>query len=240
MSAIADRYQAILERVALAAQRSDRSAETICVIAVSKTQPAEALIAAYAAGVRHFGENRSAEFVAKHTALAHLTDAQWHYIGNLQTRQSLPIAQYADQFHAMDRIKIAERLSRQLVEIGRNLPIFIEVNVSGEDSKHGFQCGNWENDAGQRATVLQAVATIAALPRIEVRGLMTMAPWGVDEALIREVFRRTRNLNGWLHSQLPDNELTELSMGMTDDFEIAIEEGATHVRIGRAIFGERQ
>ena len=239
MSAIADRYQAILDRVANAAQRTGRSAEMITIVAVSKTQPNSALIAAYEAGVRHFGENRSAEFAAKHADLTHLSDAQWHYIGNLQTRQSLPIAQYADQFHALDRVKIAERLSRQLVEIGRNLPVFIEVNVSGEESKHGFQCGKWENDAGQRESLLSAVATIAALPRIEVRGLMTMAPWGIDDALIRNVFRRTRELDNWLRSQLPDHDFAALSMGMTDDFEIAIEEGATHVRIGRAIFGDR-
>lgn len=239
MSVIADRYQAIVERVVQAAQRSGRSAELITIVAVSKTQPADALIAAYEAGVRHFGENRATEFAAKHAELTQLRDANWHFIGNLQTRQSLPIAQYADHFHAVDRVKIAERLSRQLVEIGRNLPVFIEVNVSGEESKHGFQCGTWENDDRQRETVLQAVATIAALPRIEVRGLMTMAPWGVDEALIRDVFRRTRELSLWLQTQLPDHDFSALSMGMTDDFEIAIEEGATHVRIGRAIFGER-
>jgi pyridoxal phosphate enzyme (YggS family) len=239
MDSIANRYHAILERVDQAAQRSGRSAESITVVAVSKTQPHDALIEAYAAGVRHFGENRSAEFAQKVTTLARLSDANWHYIGNLQTRQSLPIAQYADQFHAVDRLKIAQRLSRQLVELDRTLPVFIEVNVSGEASKHGFQCGDWEDNGQQRDALLHAVATISALPRIAVQGLMTMAPWGVDETIVRTVFQRTRALDNWLCSQMPDHDWQHLSMGMTDDFEIAIEEGATHVRIGRAIFGER-
>lgn len=240
MISIADRIEQVQARVALAAQRVDRSAESITIVAVSKTHSADAIRAAYAAGLRHFGENRSGEFEQKQAKLADLDGLQWHFIGHLQTRQSLPVAQHADQFHAVDRVKIARRLQRQLDQFGRNLPAYLEVNLSGETSKYGFACDQWETDTRQREHLLSAVATIADLPRIEMRGLMTMAPWGAADGVIRTVFRRTARLRDWLQEERPDLNWNALSMGMTDDFELAIEEGATHLRIGRAIFGERE
>ena len=119
------------------------------------------------------------------------------------------------------------------------LPVFLEVNVSGEASKSGWDMRKWENSATQRDNLRNAAETIAGLPGLRLVGLMTMAPWDVPEAEIRDVFRRTRELGLWLDTAVPSAQITQLSMGMTDDFEIAVEEGATHVRVGRAIFGSR-
>ncbi len=236
---IAENAAKVQEEIAAAAARAGVSAESITLIAVSKQKPIEAIREAYAAGMRHFGENRSAELAEKATALGDLPGIHWHFIGHLQTRQSKPIAHFAADFHAIDRVKIAQRLDGQLAEFGHSLNAFIEVNISGEASKGGFQLGNWEEDAAQTAALAAAVTTIAAFERIELRGLMTMAPWGAPEAEIRRVFQRTRRLAQWLAEQFPQIDWSQLSMGMTDDFQIAIEEGATHVRVGRAIFGER-
>ena len=195
------------------------------------------------AGIRHIGENRAGELSHKKAQLLELlpdaTDLMWHQIGTLQSRKTKLVAEDADYFHALDRMKIARRLSRQLVDGNRSLPVLIEVNLSGESSKSGFLVNNWEEDATQRESLRKVSETIAQLPGLQLQGLMTMAPWDVEEKLIRSVFRRTRLLTEWLQSELPTVELNQLSMGMTDDFEIAIEEGATYVRVGRAIFGPR-
>ena len=120
------------------------------------------------------------------------------------------------------------------------LPVFLEVNISGESSKSGINCHNWEKDESQKKSLLTIASSVADLPGLQPQGLMTMAPWQVDERIIRQVFRRTRLLSEWLQATLPQSKWSELSMGMTDDYERAIEEGATHVRIGRAIFGSRR
>lgn len=236
---IEDNVAIVQQQIERAAQTAGISAETITLIAVSKQKSVEAIRAAYAAGMRHFGENRSAEFAQKVAALADLPDIQWHFIGHLQSRQSANIAQFAHLFHAIDRVKIAQRLDRQGENFGRTLPVLLEVNISGEASKGGFIVGDWENDHAQRAAFAQTAATIAALPRIEVQGLMTMARWGAPAAEIRTVFQRTRKLADWLTANVPQATWSTLSMGMTDDFTIAIEAGATHIRVGRAIFGAR-
>lgn len=239
VATLTDRIAAVQEQIAQAAQRVGRSAESVTLIAVSKTHAPDVIAAAYDAGLRHFGENRSDELAAKAAALTGLPDLRWHFIGTLQSRQTQAVADHADVFHAVDRLKIARRLSRQLEEAGRTLPVFVEVNVSGEGSKSGFSAERWEDDADQRAALHDVCATIADLPRIELRGLMTMAPWDAPEATLRSVFRRTRALADWLRQAVPQGDWSALSMGMSDDFTLAIEEGATHVRVGRAIFGER-
>ena len=119
------------------------------------------------------------------------------------------------------------------------LPVFLEVNLSGEASKAGFNVTAWEDDATQQVKLRKEIETIAQLPGLQIQGLMTMAPWGAAEDVLRDVFRRTRLLAEWLQSNIHAATITQLSMGMTDDFEIAIEEGATHVRVGRALFGTR-
>ncbi len=232
--AIQDNVEVVLEKVAQAAGRSGRSADSITLIAVSKQKSLAMIKDAVSAGLRDFGENRSAELASKAQALPNLN---WHFIGHLQTRQSQPVADYAGLFHAVDRPKIATRLNNQLTH---TLPVLLEINVSGEASKGGFDCSDWENDGAQRAALVQAATTISELARIEIHGLMTMAPYVADDATVRQVFSRTRRLAEWLRSTLPDISWDALSMGMTNDYAIGIEEGATHVRVGRAIFGERQ
>ena len=227
-----------------AAGRCGRNGADITLVAVTKTHPPAVLAEAWEAGLRHFGENRAHELEEKAPWLANRFGADngivWHYIGHLQTRQSQPIANFAHMFHAADRPKIINRLNRQLGENGRQIDTLLEVNVSGEVSKGGFDCSDWENSTEQQNILADAVKLLTAENSHQTpAGLMTMAPWGADPAVIRHIFARTRSLRDWLSQEL-ELELPVLSMGMTDDFEIAIEEGATHVRVGRALFGERQ
>ena len=240
---IAARLAAVQQRIEQSAVRAGRDAGEITLVAVTKTWPSDLLIAAYHTGIRAIGENRAEELSQKRIALQDVFPASdplsWHQIGTLQSRKTRLVAQYADMFHALDRLKVARRLSSQLVELDRFLPVLLEVNLSGEASKSGFNADNWEEDATQREELRTIVQTVDQLPGLQLQGLMTMAPWDEEEAYIRTVFRRTHALREWLQEELPRLSLPHLSMGMTDDFEIAIEEGATIVRIGRAIFGSR-
>jgi|WetSurMetagenome_2_1015567.scaffolds.fasta_scaffold176279_2 PLP dependent protein len=218
------------------ASQAHRDPKEITLVAVSKTKPVEDILKAYHAGLRDFGENRAEELERKAQALAYLTDIRWHFIGHLQSRQIKPVAEYAHCFHAVDRLKIAEKLSLQL---DHQLPVFIEVNLSGEETKDGFDLKMWETSEQQRQLFLETIQQINLLKNIKIIGLMTMAPWQASETTIRLIFRRLKNLLIWLNAQSSEWQFSELSMGMSGDFEIAIEEGATFVRIGSAIFGER-
>jgi pyridoxal phosphate enzyme (YggS family) len=239
-----ERRAAVLEQIAAAAARAGRSAEEVTLVAVTKTWPAELVVAAYETGMRHFGENRAEELAAKRplveAVLGPDSGMTWHLIGPLQSRKTRLAAGQADVFHALDRAKIARRLSLELAENGRVLPAFIEVNLSGEVTKSGLDLSAWEENATQGENLRKMISESSALPGLPIIGLMTMAPWDVEPAIIRAVFRRTRELAEWLRSRSPDGPAMHLSMGMTDDFEIAVEEGATHVRVGRALFGERE
>ena len=194
--------------------------------------------------MRRFGENRPEELAGKRpaveAALGPESGIVWHLIGPVQSRKADLAAAHADVFHALDRMKIARRLSADLAANGRQLPCFIEVNVSGEASKLGVDMRAWEDDATQLAALRKLLAEAAALPGLLPVGLMTMAPWDAPPDDIRAVFRRTRELAARVWWELGLVKPPALSMGMTDDFEIAIEEGATHVRVGRALFGERE
>jgi len=244
---IAERYAEVLERVAQAARQVGREPEEITLVVVTKTWPVEVLVAAYEAGIRDFGENRAEELADKRREVEERLGVKpgitWHQIGDLQSRKTSLTADRADVFHALDRMKIANRLSERLVENGRAesqpLPVFLEVNVSGEASKAGFNCNEWEEDVSQRENLRKAAVAVTGLAGLKPLGLMTMAPWDVPPDVVRRVFGRTRKLAEWLQTAVPQTNWSHLSMGMTDDFEIAIEEGATHVRIGRAIFGDR-
>jgi PLP dependent protein len=202
-------------------------------VAVSKMQSAETVAAAYAAGIRLFGENRTEEAAGKTEAVARLVSPEaapdWHMIGHLQSRKAADALAWATMIHSVDSVKLAQRLSRLCQEQQREVPILLEVNVSGEASKYGFFPGE----------LIQAVALITALPGLSVQGLMTMAPMAPDPELARPVFAGLRTLRNELtqHAGASARASWHLSMGMTDDFEVAIEEGATIVRIGRAIFG---
>ena len=243
MNDLAEAYHQIGERMAEAAMRSGREPSAITLVAVTKTHPAGTILAAYELGMRHFGENRIEELAEKRAiveqALGPHNGITWHLIGPLQSRKTTLATTHADLFQALDRLKIAQRLSSHLVGSGRVLPTLLEVNISGEDSKAGLPCHQWEINPDQQTQLLQTITTLLALPHLQLHGLMTMAPWHLPASEVRAVFRRTRQLFQWLHQQFPQHNWSTLSMGMTDDFELAIEEGATHVRIGRAIFGQR-
>ena len=243
---ITRRLAEVEKRIGEAAERVGRSADDITLVVVTKTWPAEVVVNAYQAGARHFGENRPEELAKKRPEVEAILGMDngitWHLIGPCQSRKTNLAADFADWFHALDREKVARRLSRRLNDTGKVLPSFFEVNVSGETTKAGFDCRQWEENERQRTSLLEAAALIQNLPGIKPEGLMTMAPWVSDESVIRSVFRRTKTLASWLQENVAAGGGTwsSLSMGMTDDFEIAVEEGATHVRIGRAILGPRQ
>lgn len=232
MTTLEERIAQVQERLARAARRAGRSPDEIALVAVTKMQPVETIVAAYRAGLRLFGENRVEEAGPKAAAVAGLLAPNpppiWHMIGHLQSRKAADVLPWASMVHSVDSVKLAQRLSRFCVAAGRELPVLLEVNVSGEPSKYGFT----------PATAIEAVRAIAGLPGIHIQGLMTMAPVVPDAELARPVFRDLRLLRDELAQRFPALDWHHLSMGMTDDFEVAVEEGATMVRIGRAIFGE--
>jgi pyridoxal phosphate enzyme (YggS family) len=243
MMDIARNLVRVQERIAEAALRDGRDPAEVTLIAVTKTHPAEAVVAAYQAGVRHFAENRVEEGRVKVPASrAVISDSPqpiWHMIGHVQSRKAQTAVTYFDYVHSVDRLKIARRLSRFAQDAGRKLSVLLECNVSGEETKFGFALQDWERDAAQRETFLAAVEEIVALSGLAVQGLMTMAPFVTDPETVRPVFVSLRTLLDTLQERFPTCDWRHLSMGMTDDFEVAIEEGATMVRIGRAIFGAR-
>jgi len=211
----------IERRIAGACERARRSPDEVTLVAVTKTIEVPAIRAAFNAGIRNFGENRVQEAKPKIEQLANLRgDLTWHMVGHLQTNKTKTAVDIFDIIHSVDSLRLAEALSRHSQ---KRLPVLIEVNVAAEATKGGF--GLPEVD--------EAIRQIGRLPNIEIEGLMTIAPWVSDAEEVRPVFRRLRQLGDALG-------LRHISMGMTDDFEVAIEEGATLVRIGRAIFGERR
>jgi pyridoxal phosphate enzyme (YggS family) len=215
-------------RIAQAAARAGRAPEGVTLVAVSKTFPAEAVAAVYALGVRDFGENRVEEGVPKQAGLP--ADIRWHMLGHVQSRKADEVARHFQLAHSVDSLKLAQRLARAARALGRELPVLLEVNVAGEAGKYGYRPG---------AAFVAEVAQLVALPGLRVRGLMTMAPIVAEPEQARPVFAGLRALRDELAARFPQAQWADLSMGMTDDFEVAIEEGATLVRIGRAIFGAR-
>jgi len=209
------------KRIARAAERANRSPAEITIVGVAKTMEPWLIQQAFEAGMRHFGENRVQEAKDKIERLSTLQPSPtWHMVGHLQTNKAKTAIELFDMIQSVDSVRLAEVLSRHAQH---RIPILLEVNVSGEASKFGLP----------PAQVSSAVEEIARLPHLEIRGLMTIAPLTDNPEEVRPIFKRLRLLRDSLG-------LEHLSMGMTDDFEVAIEEGATMVRIGRAIFGERR
>jgi hypothetical protein len=242
MADIADNLEQVEERIAGAAERSGRSPDEVTLVAVTKTFPADVVLTAYEAGLRHFGENRAREGISKITTLEpYLSDSHptWHMIGHIQSRKAKRVVEFYDYVHSLDRLKIADRLSRYAAEAGRTLPVLIECNVSGEGSKYGFPLDEWQDQETQRETFFSAVDEILQMPGLSVRGLMTMPPYVDDPEEVRPFFVKLRLLRDALRERFPAANWHHLSMGMTNDFEVAVEEGATMVRIGRGIFGPR-
>ena len=252
--------------MAAAARHAGRAPDEVRLVGVSKTHPAELVAAALAAGLRDFAENRVQEAEPKIAALAHeRSNITWHLIGHLQSNKAKRAAALFDMIHSIDSLHLAQALDRAIGNRGLKiedrgsyapasildpqssmlsspgrLPILLQVNVSGEASKDGFDLADWETDRARLDAFVGEVEQILALPRLAVRGLMTIAPWGDDPEAARPTFRSARRLRDVLAQRFPSADWAALSMGMTDDFEVAIEEGATIVRVGRAIFGARQ
>lgn len=232
--ALAGNLEAIRERLRRAAERAGRDPATVTLVAVSKTQPVETVLAAARQGQVNFGENRVEEAVAKISATqTQFGPLRWHMLGHIQSRKVKEVlaAGFA-LIHSVDTLKLAEKLSRAAHQ---PVDVLLECNVSGEATKAGFAA---EAEAKWPA-VLEEFGRVLALPNLRVCGLMTMAPWGTDHETARPYFARLRALREAAQTQWPQTDWAELSMGMTDDFEGAIAEGATLVRVGRAIFGER-
>ncbi len=225
---IAERWHAVTARVAAACERAGRSPAEVTIVAVSKTHPAKAVQAAAAAGARDFGENYAQELVAKWEACGELPGARWHFIGRLQRNKAKLVAGRVALVHAVDSLELAEELARRAHGAGQMQPILIAVNIAGEATKGGVA----PDEAGALA------AAIARLPGVRLDGLMTMPPPSDDPEASRGSFLALRALRGRLEQEL-GAPLPALSMGMSGDYEVAIACGATHVRIGSAIFGER-
>jgi len=226
-AAIGANVERVRECVAPAAERAGRRADDITIITVSKTFPPGAIRAAYDAGLRHFGENRVQEFEAKRAKLQDL-DITWHMIGHLQSNKSRRAVQIFDRVDSVDRLWLAKKLDSAADAEKKRLSVLIEVHLGGEESKSGVEEAN-----------LAALAEgIAGLAHLELQGLMTIPPYFDDPECVRPYFRKLRELRDALSQRLA-RALPVLSMGMSHDFEIAVEEGATELRIGTAIFGER-
>ncbi|APF18370.1 YggS family pyridoxal phosphate-dependent enzyme [Caldithrix abyssi] len=224
---IKDAIARIYERIEAACQRAGRSREEITLVAVSKTMPPEVIKQAYDAGLRVFGENRPQELRDKARLLPE--DIQWHFIGHLQTNKIKYVAPRAVLIHSVDSLRLAEALDQFAEKRSLTIPVLLEVNVSGESSKFGF--------APEKTP--EAFEKIAGLKHLHIKGLMTIGPLSDDRQKIRQAFRQLYNLREDLQKTASGVELPVLSMGMSGDFEIAIEEGSTHIRIGTAIFGAR-
>jgi len=226
---IADRVAAVRERIARAAERASRPPGDITLVGVSKTFTAESVRAAFAAGVRHFGENRVQEASAKIAALADLRPSglQWHLIGHLQSNKGRKAAFLFDVIQSVDSVALAERLARAATESSRALRVLVQVDLAGEVTKSGLP----------EADLIEALRRMGGLDGLQVTGLMALPPYlGPEE--VRPYFRRLRILRDEaVREGLLDG--SDLSMGMSHDFEAAVEEGATIVRVGTAIFGAR-
>lgn len=224
---IADNIARLKEEIAVAARRAGRNPDEIALMAVSKVHPAEVILEAYAAGQRLFGENKVQEFEGKRPRLEGLAGAKFHLIGPLQSNKTNKAAGLFDAVDAVDSLRIAERLEKAAQELGKRLPVLIEVKLSHEESKHGV--------APEELPAL--LETMRGLEAVEAVGLMTVPPWSEDAETARPYFRELRRLRDETVGTHP--KVTQLSMGMSNDFAVAIEEGSTCVRVGTAIFGKR-
>jgi pyridoxal phosphate enzyme (YggS family) len=230
---IGENIAQVRERMAAAARRASGNPNTITLMGVSKTFPAERICEAYAAGLRVFGENRVQEFAGKADALRGLPDAEWHLIGHLQSNKAAKATELFDAVDSIDSARTAEKLNAFAESAGKTLSVLIEINVGGEQAKSGIAPGSEELEH-----ILQGA------PRwknLTVRGLMTVPPYTEDPEGARAYFRQLREIrDGIAARRLPAVSMDVISMGMSHDFEVAIEEGATCVRVGTAIFGERE
>lgn len=228
VDAFRENLQRVRSRMASAAHSVGRDPDGIRLLPVSKTVPAERVRLGLAAGITELGENRVQEAYEKWGALSDL-DVRWSVIGNLQTNKAKYVARFADEFQSLDRLRVAEALERRLEKEDRTMDVFVQVNTSNEDSKYGVP----------PAELAELLQQLRQFERLNVRGLMTLAVFSNDPARVRPCFQLLHSLREQMRNESGNDELSELSMGMSGDFELAIAEGATVVRVGQAIFGSR-
>jgi pyridoxal phosphate enzyme (YggS family) len=239
MTDITGNIAVLHERIAAAASRAGRRPEEISLVAITKTFPPEKVQEAGEAGLRVFGENRVQEAEPKILwSRVEGLDFEWHMVGHLQRNKVKKAIQLFDIVESVDSLRLAQEIDARCRAASVRMPLLLEVNVSGEASKHGFAV--YDADGKQMDDFLGAVQQIVAMPNLDPQGLMTVAPFGPPEEELRACFRSLKLLHERLRELFPSTRWRHLSMGMTDDFEVAIEEGSTMIRIGRAIFGERK
>jgi len=235
---IIDNLKLVQSKIMTACASVNRDPASVTLVAVSKQHPVSDILTLYEAGHHHFGENRLEEMREK---FPHFTDnlIHWHMIGHIQSRKARDIPAYFQMVHSVDSLHLAQKLSDSAQKLGKSpLEVLLQVNVSGEESKSGLSGVNWTQSTETRKILWDEIRQIIALPHLCVTGLMTMAFIADNPEDTRPVFISLRNLRDALMNDL-DIDLPHLSMGMTDDFMVGIQEGATIVRVGRAIFGER-
>jgi pyridoxal phosphate enzyme (YggS family) len=236
VSAIRERYEQVLSNIRLAALSAGRAPDSVRLVVVTKAQPVEVAEAVIRAGARILGENYPEEGVMKLQSLREFNGVEWHMIGHVQSRKAQLVAANFNFLHSLDSLKLAGKLDRFCAEAGRTLPTLLEFNVGGEASKSGWPAwdeANWSALRGELSEVM-------ALSHLKVRGLMTMPPIGENAELSRPYFQKIKRLQAYLSLQFPDTDFSELSMGTSGDYEVAVQEGATLVRVGTAIVGARQ
>jgi hypothetical protein len=226
-STIAENIAKVRERLADACRRAGRSPDQVTLIAVSKTKPLDAIAAAAACGLHDFGENRVQEALTK---IPHAPpQLRWHLIGHLQSNKAKPAVEHFHLIHTVDSPALAQRLDRLAQERQKTQPVLLQVKLGDEATKAGVE----------PAALPALYAAVRDLPHLRVRGLMTIPPFCPDPEAVRPYFRHLRELRDALQAAFPSDDLPELSMGMSHDFEVAVEEGATLIRVGTAIFGDR-
>jgi pyridoxal phosphate enzyme (YggS family) len=236
VSSIRENYQFTLDQIATAARKSNRDPSQIRLVVVTKSQPMEVAQAAIEAGVRILGENYPEEGVIKIQSLAEQTGVEWHMIGHVQSRKARLVADHFALLHSLDSLKLAQRLDRFAAENNRSLPVLLEFNVGGEASKSGWDA----SEESRWKALLPDVSSILELAHLRVLGLMTMPPLETNPDDSRRYFQRLRSLRDHFAAQFPQADWHELSMGTSADYTVAVEEGATLVRVGTAIVGARQ
>jgi hypothetical protein len=232
---IQDRLRRVQEQIEIAAQSSGRNPVDVQLVVVTKAQPLEVVQAAIVAGASILGENYAEEAAAKMASLGGKMGVNWHMIGHVQSRKARVVCEHFDLVHSLDSLRLAERYNQFSQEIGRVLPVLIEFNLGGEESKSGWSIG----EADSLDPILPDLEQVVALPAIRVMGLMTMPPLFDDPQETRPYFVRLRKIQERLRRRMPSVDWGMLSMGTSADFAVAVQEGATLVRVGRAIVGPR-
>lgn len=236
VASIREKYQSTRDQIATSARKVNRDPAEVRLVVVTKSQPLEVVQAAIEAGIRILGENYPEESVTKIKSIAPQSGVEWHMIGHVQSRKARLVVDHFALLHSLDSLKLAQRLDRFAAEQERILPVLLEFNVGGEESKMGWDA----SDESRWSALLPEVSSVVDLPHLSLKGLMTMPPLETVPDEARRFFIRLRRLRDYLSSNFPQTDWHELSMGTSADYPVAVEEGATLVRVGTAIVGARK